>query len=58
MGGAFKIGRPSSIDVKIQWIFFLLLAFFAVIGYRTSGSLVGTLTVTIVALFLCEPKGR
>jgi hypothetical protein len=44
--------------VKIQWIFFLLLAFFAVIGYRTSGSLVGTLTVTIVALFLCEPKGR
>jgi hypothetical protein len=58
MGGAFKIGRLSSIDVKIHWTFFLLLAFFAVIGYRASGSLVGTLTVTIVALFLCEPKGR
>jgi Zn-dependent protease len=55
MGGAFKIGRLSGIDVKVHWTFFLLLAFFAFIGYRASGSLLGALapTVTIVALFLC-----
>ena len=28
MGGAFKIGRLSGIDVKIHCTFFLLLAFF------------------------------
>jgi Zn-dependent protease len=55
MGGAFKIGRLSGIDVRVHWTFFLLLAFFAFIGYQASGSLVGALTaaVTIVALFLC-----
>jgi Zn-dependent protease/CBS domain-containing protein len=55
MGGAFKIGRLSGIDVKVHWTFFLLLAFFAFVGYQTSGSLVGALTetVTIVALFIC-----
>jgi stage IV sporulation protein FB len=55
MGGAFKIGRLSGIDVRVHWTFFLLLAFFAFIGYQTSDSLVGALTatVTIVALFLC-----
>ena len=55
MGSAFKIGRVAGIDVKVHWTFFLLLAFFAFIGYETSGSLVGSLTatVTIVALFLC-----
>jgi Zn-dependent protease/predicted transcriptional regulator len=55
MGGSFKIGRLSGIDVRVHWTFLLLLAFFAFIGYQTSGSLVGALTPTavIVALFLC-----
>jgi Zn-dependent protease/CBS domain-containing protein len=55
MGGAFKIGRFSGIDVRVHWTFFLLLAFFAFIGYQESGGLVGALTatITIVALFFC-----
>jgi Zn-dependent protease len=55
VGGAFKIGRFSGIDVRVHWTFLLLLAFFAFVGYRASGSLLGALTatVTIVALFLC-----
>jgi Zn-dependent protease/CBS domain-containing protein len=55
MGGAFKIGRFSGIDVRLHWTFFLLLAFFAFLGYQASGSVVGALTaaVTIVALFFC-----
>jgi len=55
MGGAFKIGRFSGIDVRVHWTFFLLLTFFAFIGYQTSGSPVGALTATamIVALFVC-----
>jgi len=55
MGSAFKLGRLSGIDVRVHWTFFLLLAFFAFIGYQASGSLVGALTATamIVALFLC-----
>jgi len=55
MGGAFKLGRLSGIDVNVHWTFFLLLAFFAFIGYQAWGSLLGALTaaVTIVALFLC-----
>src|SRR5919107_667804 len=55
MGGSFKIGRFSGIDVKVHWTFLLLLAFFAFIGYQTSGSVAGALTPTalIVALFLC-----
>ena len=55
MGGAFKIGRFSGIDVRVHWTFFLLLAFFAFIGYQSSGSAVGALTATlvIVVLFLC-----
>src|SRR5215217_3536608 len=55
MGGSFKIGRFSGIDVRVHWTFLLLLAFFAFLGYQTSGSLAGALTPTavIVALFLC-----
>src|SRR5215204_5053056 len=55
MGGSFKIGRFSGIDVKVHWTFLLLLAFFAFLGYQASGSLAGALTPTavIVALFLC-----
>ncbi len=55
MGGSFKIGRFSGIDVRVHWTFFLLLAFFVFVGYQTSGSLAGALTPTavIVALFIC-----
>jgi Zn-dependent protease/CBS domain-containing protein len=55
MGGSFKIGRLSGIDVRVHWTFLLLLAFFAFIGYGASGGPVGALTavLTIIALFLC-----
>src|SRR5215211_4095028 len=55
MGGAFKIGRLSGIGVRVHWTFFLLLAFFAFLGYQASGSPVGALTAIafIVALFMC-----
>src|ERR671910_3733020 len=55
MGGSFKIGRFSGIDVKVHWTFLLLVAFFAFLGYQTSGSLAGALTpiAVIVALFIC-----
>jgi Zn-dependent protease/CBS domain-containing protein len=55
MGGSFKIGRFSGIDVKVHWTFLLLLAFFAFLGYRSSGSVAGALTpiAVIVALFIC-----
>lgn len=55
MGGAFKLARFSGIDVRVHWTFFLLLAFFAFVGYQASDSAVGALTATavIVALFFC-----
>src|ERR671916_2693596 len=55
MGCSFKIGRFSGINVKVHCTFLLLVAFFAFLGYRSSGSLAGALTPTavIVALFLC-----
>src|ERR671917_969590 len=55
MGGAFKIGRFSGIDVRVHWTFILLLAFFAFIGYQASASPLGALAavVMIVALFFC-----
>jgi Zn-dependent protease/CBS domain-containing protein len=55
MGGSFKIGRAFGIDVKVHWTFFLLLAFFAFLGYQGRGGLIGALvTMTvIVALFFC-----
>jgi Zn-dependent protease/predicted transcriptional regulator len=54
MGGSFKIGRLFGIDVKVHWTFFLLLAFFAFLGYQGAGNLVGALVTTtlIVMLFL------
>jgi Zn-dependent protease len=55
MGGSFKIGRFSDIDVRVHWTFLVLLAFFAFLGYRSSGTLAGALTpiAVIVALFIC-----
>src|SRR5215208_1041951 len=54
MGSSFKIGRAFGIDVKVHWTFFLLLAFFAFLGYG-SGGLVGALVTTavIAVLFFC-----
>jgi Zn-dependent protease len=54
MGGSFKIGRLFSIDVKVHWTFFLLLAFFAFLGYQGAGNVAGALVTTalIVMLFL------
>ncbi len=55
MGGSFKIGRAFGIDVRVHWTFFLLLAFFAYLGYRQTGSLTNALVTSaiIVALFVC-----
>ena len=56
MGNSFKVGRVFGIDVKVHWTFFLLLAFFALVGYQGSGgSLLGALVTSavVVALFLC-----
>jgi Zn-dependent protease/CBS domain-containing protein len=55
MGGAFKIGRFSGIDLKVHWTFFLLLAYFAFASYQGSGSLTNALVtaLVIVALFVC-----
>src|SRR5215210_4235022 len=55
MGGSFRIGRAFGIDIKVHWTFFLLLAFFAFLGYRDSGDpLTALVTVgIIVALFFC-----
>ncbi len=55
MGSSFKIGRAFGIDVKVHWTFFLLLFFFAFVGYQGAGNLVGALVTTgvIVALFVC-----
>ena len=55
MGGSFKIGRAFGIDVKVHWSFFLLLFFFAFVGYQDAGNLLGALVTiaVIVALFVC-----
>lgn len=55
MGNAFKIGRAFGIDIKVHWTFFLLLIFFAFLGFQEAGSVVGALitTAVIVALFFC-----
>jgi hypothetical protein len=34
MGGSFKIGRFSGIDVRVHWTFLVLLAFFSFVGYQ------------------------
>jgi Zn-dependent protease len=53
--GSFKIGRAFGIDVRVHWTFFLLLLYFAFVGYRGAGNLVGALATVavIVALFAC-----
>jgi Zn-dependent protease len=53
--GSFKIGRAFGIDVRVHWTFFLLLFYFAFVGYRGAGNLVGALATVavIVALFAC-----
>src|SRR5918993_1462461 len=55
MGGSFRIGRAFGIDVKVHWTFFLLLAFFAYLGYQETGSPANALVTSaiIVALFVC-----
>src|SRR4028118_486590 len=55
MGGSFSIGRAFGIDIKVHWTFFLLLAFFAFLGYRDSGEPLTALVTAaiIVALFFC-----
>lgn len=55
MGGSFKLGRVRGIEVKVHWTFFLLLAFFAYLGYGSSGNVLGALVTSavIVALFFC-----
>ncbi|HET7478577.1 MAG TPA: site-2 protease family protein [Rubrobacteraceae bacterium] len=55
MGGSFKIGRVIGIEVKVHWTFFLLLAFFAYLGYQGAGTVLGALETSgiIVALFFC-----
>ena len=52
MGGSSKIGRAFGIDVKVHWTFFLLLAFFAFIGYQGGGGLVGTLAIIALIAML------
>src|SRR5215208_1032789 len=55
MGGSFRIGRAFGIDVKVHWTFFLLLIFFAFLGFQDTESPLGALDsiVVIVALFFC-----
>jgi len=56
MSGAFKIGRFSGIDVNVHWTFFLLLAFFAFIGYQASDSPLGALTAVIIIVALLQDR--
>lgn len=55
MGSSFKIGSAFGIDIKVHWTFFLLLVFFAYVGYGASGSVAGAMVTTaiILALFVC-----
>ena len=52
MGGSLKIGRLFSIDIKVHWSFFLLVAFFAFLGYQGAGNVAGALLTTALILML------
>ena len=56
MGNAIKIGRAFGIDIKVHWTFFLLLLFFAFVGYQDGNdSIMGALITTaiVLVLFVC-----
>ena len=55
MGGSIKLVRVFGIDVKVHWTFFLLLIFFAYVGYAASDAVVGAVAMAalIGALFFC-----
>ncbi len=55
MGGSFKIGRAFGIEIKVHWTFFLLLIFFAFLGFQESGNVLGGVitAAVVVALFIC-----
>ena len=55
MGGSFKIGRFSGIDVRVHWTFLLLLAFFAFqsLPINFAGVL---LILFAIVLFIAEVK--
>ncbi|TCJ15851.1 site-2 protease family protein [Rubrobacter taiwanensis] len=54
MGRSFSLGRYLGIEVKVHWTFFLLLAFFGVLGLTQTGSPAGALALAglIVLLFV------
>ncbi len=53
MGKSFRVFRAFGTDVKVHWSFFLLLGFFAFIGYQVAGGVTGALVAAgIVGVLL------